>query len=214
MAFDLEEQEKMDEAKAWWKEHGYKVIWGVTIFLAAVAGWRGWETWNRNQTAEASMLFDRAVQAVAMNDAKTAKETAAQIMENQGWYKLGWAGYATPAAWLAGQINYESQDMKSALAQYQFALDHAQDAGMTQLARLRLAGLKFEGKDLAGALALLKEPFDPAFEGLAAQLKGDILVAQGKTGDARAAYTLAVEKLGDKSSLKPLVEMRLDALGG
>ena len=44
--------------------------------------------------------------------------------------------------------------------------------------------------------------------------KGDILAEQGKTADARAAYKLALEKLGDKSSLKPLLEIRLDALGG
>jgi predicted negative regulator of RcsB-dependent stress response len=79
---------------------------------------------------------------------------------------------------------------------------------------LRLAGLKFEARDLAGALALLNEPFEPAFAGLAAQLKGDVLVAQGKNEDAKAAYKDAMAKLGEKSSLKPLVEIRLDALGG
>ena len=209
MAFDLEEQEQMDEAKAWWKQHGNKVIWGVTLFLAVAAGWRGWETWSRNQAAEASMLFDRAVQAAAMNDAKGAKDAAAQIMENHGR-----SAYAAPAAWLAGQVNYAANDAKSALAQYQFALDHAKDDGTAQLARLRLAGLKFEEKDLDGALALLNDKFDPAFTGLAAQLKGDVLVAQGKKDEARTAYKLAVENLGEKSSLKPLVEMRLDALGG
>jgi predicted negative regulator of RcsB-dependent stress response len=209
MAFDLEEQEQLDEAKAWWKQHGNKVIWGVTVFLLAIAGWRGWETWNRNQAMEASTLFDRVIQAASMNDVKAAKDAAAQIME-----KHGRSAYATPAAWLSGRINYEANDLKSARAQYEFALEHARDDGTAQLARLRLAGLKFEDKDLAGALALLQEPFTPAFAGLAAQLRGDVLVAQGKQEEARAAYKEAVQKLGDKSSLKPLVEMRLDALGG
>lgn len=208
-AFDLEEQEQLDEAKAWWKQHGNKVIWGVTLFLLATAGWRAWETWSRNQAAEASMLFDRVIQTAGMNDAKGAKDAAAQIMENHAR-----SAYAAPAAWLAGRINYEAGDLKSARAQYEFALEHAKDEGTTQLARLRLAGLKFEEKDTAGALALLNEPFPPAFAGLAAQLKGDVLVSQGKNEEAKAAYKEAVEKLGEKSSLKPLVEMRLDALGG
>jgi len=209
MAFDLEEQEQLDEAKVWWKQHGNKVIWGVTVFLLATAGWRAWETWSRNQAAEASTLFDRVVQAAAMNDVKVTKDAAARIMEDHGR-----SAYATPAAWLAGSVNYESGDLKSARAQYEYALEHARDEGTAQLARLRLAGLKFEAKDLAGALALLNEPFTPAFAGLAAQLKGDVLVAQGKKDEARTAYKEAVEKLGEKSSLKPLVEMRLDALGG
>lgn len=209
MALDLEEQEQLDEAKAWWKLHGNKVIWGVTVFLLAAAGWRAWETWNRNQGAEASMLFDQAVQATSMNDLKTGKEAAARIMENHAR-----SAYAAPAAWLAGRINYETGDLKSAKAQYEFALEHARDAGAEQMARLRLATLLFEQKDMAGALKLLDGTFEPAFQGLAGQLKGDILAAQGKKAEAREAYKLALEKLGDKSPLKPLVEIRLDGLGG
>lgn len=209
MALDLEEQEKLDDAKAWWKQHGNKVIWGVTLFLVAVAGWRAWETWQRNQAASASMLFDQVVQAANRGDAKAAKDAAAQIMEAHGR-----SAYATPAAWLAGHINYEAGDLKSARAQYEYAMQHARDDGARQLARLRLAGLLFEQKELDAALKQLEGAFDPAFQGLEDQLRGDILVAQGKTAEAREAYKRALEKLGDKSPLKPLVEIRLDGLGG
>jgi predicted negative regulator of RcsB-dependent stress response len=209
MALDLEEQEQVDEAKAWWKQHGYKVIWGVTAFLLVVVGWRGWQTWTHTQAAEASMLFDQSVQAASMNDLASAKTAAAQIMDNHAR-----SAYSAPAAWLAGRVNYEAGDTKSARAQYQFALDNARDDGVRQLARLRLAALHFEENDLPAALKLLEPAFDPAFQGLAEQLRGDLLSAQGKTDAARAAYKLALEKLGDKSSLKPLLEMRLDSLGG
>jgi predicted negative regulator of RcsB-dependent stress response len=127
MALDLEEQEQLDEAKVWWKQHGNKVIWGVTIFLLAVAGWRAWETWQRNQAAEASMLFDQAVQAAGLNDLKTAKDAAGRIMENHSR-----SAYAAPAAWLAGHINYETGDIKSARAQYEYAWNMP---GMTACAR-------------------------------------------------------------------------------
>jgi predicted negative regulator of RcsB-dependent stress response len=216
MALDLEEQEQIDEFKLWWKQHGNKVIWGVTAFLLLAAGWRGWDTWQRNQSLESSMLFDTAVQAASMNDMKSTKDITARIMEGNTlsqWTGLSHA-YMAPAAWLAGRVNYESGDLKSAHAQYQYALDHAKDDGLKQLGRIRLAGLLFEEKDFAGALALVNESYDPAFQSLAAQLKGDILVEQGKTEEARAAYKLALEKLDDKSSLKPLLETRLDALGG
>jgi predicted negative regulator of RcsB-dependent stress response len=209
MALDLEEQEQLDDAKAWWKQHGNKVIWGVTLFLVAVAGWRAWETWQRNQAASASMLFDQVVQAANRGDAKAAKDAAAQIMETHAR-----SAYATPAAWLAGHINYEAGDLKSARAQYEYAMQHARDDGARQLARLRLAGLLFEQKELDAALKQLEGAFDPAFQGLEGQLRGDILVAQGKTAEAREAYKRALEKLGDKSPLKPLVEIRLDGLGG
>jgi len=209
MALDLEEQEQIDEFKMWWKQHGNKVIWGVTAFLLIAGGWRAWETWQRNQAAEASMMFDTAVQAASMNDLKATKDTTARIMENQSR-----SAYATPAAWLAGRVNYENGDLKSARGQYEYALEHAKDGSLKQLARIRLAGIRFEEKDYTGALALLNESYDPAFQGLAAQLKGDILLEQGKAEEARAAYKLALKHLDDKSALKPLLEIRLDALGG
>lgn len=209
MALDLEEQEQLDELKAWWKQNGKWIIAGVSIFLLATAGWRVWQSWTHKQAIESSALFDKAMQAVSMNDAKAVKDLTAQIMEH---YPR--SGYAAPAAWLAGRINAQGGDLKSAQAQYEFALEHAQDEGLRHLARLRLAAVLLEQKQYDAALAQLGEDPGPAFAGLYADLKGDILAAQGKAGEARAAWQLAVEKLGDKSALKPLVEIKLAGLGG
>lgn len=209
MALDLEEQEQLDEAKEWWRKNGNKVIWGVTAFLLIAAGWRGWQTWTEKQTAEASGLYERAVQSLSNNDVKSAKEATARLMEDYSR-----SAYATPAAWLIGRMNYENGDIKSASAQYEYALKHARDDGAKQLARLRLAQVKLDQKDHAGALALVSDGFAPAFQGLAGQIKGDILADQGKTADARAAYQQALKSLDDKSPLKTLLEVRLDAMGG
>lgn len=209
MALDLEEQEQLDEFKAWWKANGTWIITGLTVFLVAVAGWRGWQTWTHKQAAESSLLFDRAMQAAMMNDTKAVKDATGQIMENYGR-----SGYAAPAAWLAGRLNHETGDLKSAAAQYEYALEHAKGEGQVQLARLRLAAIRLDAKDYPGALKLLEETHDAAFAGLYANLKGDVLAAQGRAQEARAAYKLAAEKLGDKSPLKPLVEIKLDGLGG
>jgi predicted negative regulator of RcsB-dependent stress response len=43
---------------------------------------------------------------------------------------------------------------------------------------------------------------------------GDLLLAQGKRDEARAAYTLALAKLAANAATRPLVQMKLDALGG
>jgi len=209
MALDLEEQEQVEALKAWWKQHGIRVVAAVVLFIVAVGGTRAWQVWNARQASEASSLFERAMQAASLNDSKGVKDVTAQIMERHAG-----SAYATPAAWLAGKANYEADDVKSAQAQYEYALEHAEDDGIKQLARLRLAALRFDQKDLDGALKLLEGEPVAAFAGLHAQLRGDILVAQGKSAEARSAYALAIEKLGDKSPMKPLVEIKMDSLGG
>lgn len=209
MALDLEEQEQLEALKAWWRQYGKWVIAGVAAFVLAVGGSQGWRYWQAKQASEAAVLFERAMQAASLHDTKTLKEVTAQIMDH---YPR--TAYSTPAAWLAGRANLEAGDLKSARAQYQFALEHARDERLEELARLRLASVLFEDGDLDGALKLLAKEPAPAYAGLFAQLRGDILVAQGKPSEARAAYAQALERLAADSALRSLVEIKLDALGG
>jgi predicted negative regulator of RcsB-dependent stress response len=209
MALDLEEQEQIDELKAWWQQNGKFVIAGVAAFVIGVGGWRFWESRTLTQAVEASALFEQAIQAAGANDTKAIKELTSRIMETQSG-----SAYAAPAAWLAGRTNHTAGDLKSARAQYEYALEHAKDDGLEQLAGLRLAALLLDEKDYAGAMKLLDKTHDPAFAGLYANLKGDVLAAQGKRPEALAAYKQAVERLGDKSALKPLVEMKMDGMEG
>lgn len=209
MALDLEEQEQVEELKAWWKQHGMYVIAGISAFVIGVVGWKAWEFWSHKQASEASVLFGRAMQATMGNNSKSVKDLAGQIMDNHGR-----SAYAAPAAWLAGKTSYAAGDLKSAQAQYQYALEHAKDAGLEQLARLRLASIMLDQKNYAEAMKQLDGGHDPAFAPLFANLKGDVLAAQGKTAEANAAYKLALGKLDAKSPLKALVEMKLDSVGG
>ena len=48
---------------------------------------------------------------------------------------------------------------------------------------------------------------------LFAELKGDVLAAQGKVAEARAAYQTVLIKLPLGSSGRDLVELKLDGLG-
>lgn len=209
MALDLEEQEQLDELKAWWHKHGTLVIGSVAAIVIGVSGWKGYQIWTARQASEAMALFERAMQAVMANDSKSAKDITGQIMENHGR-----SGYALPAAWLAGKTNFTAGDLKSAQAQYQYALDHAGDKGLEHLARLRLATVLLDQKDYAGALKLLAIEPDAAFAALFADLKGDVLAVQNKPEEARAAYKLALDKLDAKSPMKPMLEAKLEGVGG
>jgi len=142
-------------------------------------------------------------------DIKKAREAAGQVME-----KYPSTPYAARAALLAAAANYEAGDAKSAKAQLQWANDHAKEDGARDEARLNLAAILLDEKNYDEALKLLTSPASPAFAALYADLRGDVLQAQGKSADARAAYKTALEKLDQKSGYRQLVQIKLDALGG
>lgn len=208
MALDLEEQEQVDALKAWWKDHGNKVIIAVTVFVLSVAGWRGWEAYQSKQSSEAAALFDILRKELVTNDTKKIRDVAGQMIE-----KFPRSVYATDAAMIAAKVNFESGDAKSAKAQYQWVIEHAKQAQSKDLARLRLAVVLLDEKNYADALKQLEGAHDTAFAPLFEDLKGDVYALQGKSTDARSAYQAALAKLPKDSPFKNYVQIKLDALG-
>jgi predicted negative regulator of RcsB-dependent stress response len=119
------------------------------------------------------------------------------------------------SALAAAKALYEANDAAAAKAQLQWTIDHARDDEYKALAKLRLAGLLMDEKAYDQGLALVSGDVPPAFAALYADRRGDLLAAQSKTEDARAAYKLALEKLGPTdASARQIVQFKLDALGG
>jgi predicted negative regulator of RcsB-dependent stress response len=81
------------------------------------------------------------------------------------------------------------------------------------VARVRLAGLLLDQKQYEAAMAQLSHP-PAAFANLFADRKGDILAAQGKKNEARAAWQTAVDAMQANDPLLPIVQLKLDALNG
>jgi predicted negative regulator of RcsB-dependent stress response len=63
-------------------------------------------------------------------------------------------------------------------------------------------------------LKLLEAKHADSFAGLYADLKGDLLVAQGKREEARAAYQLALDRSDAGSPMRQIIQLKLDAVGG
>ena len=64
------------------------------------------------------------------------------------------------------------------------------------------------------ALKLLDQNRDGAFTSLAADMRGDVMLAQGRLDEARSAYKLAIEKADPRSPVRNIAETKLNALGG
>ncbi|MEN9763298.1 MAG: hypothetical protein RI906_3124 [Pseudomonadota bacterium] len=208
MAYDLQEQEQIDELKAFWKRYGNFLMTVITLILLAIAGWRGWGWWQARQAAEAAAIYDQLRAAVSAKDSGRVRETAGAIFE-----KYGSTVYGQMAALLAARAYLDAGDAKAARVPLQWAIDHAADESFRHIARVRLAGVLLDEKALDQALGLLSASPPERFQGLYADRRGDILLMQNKPAEARTEYRKALEKLALDSPLRSVVQMKLDALG-
>lgn len=210
MAYDLEEQEQLATLKGWWKDHGNLVMMLVTAVALAVAGWRGWEWYQRNQSLQAGAVYEQLAKGVAAGDAKAVRDAAGTLLESYPG-----SLYASMGALASAKFLFDRNDLKAAKLQLQWVLDKTRSDEFRDVARLRLAGVLVDEKAYDEALKLLEAKHADAFAAQYAALKGDVHVAKNQAAEAKAAYKLALEKAGKKGGgFREGVQMRLDALGG
>jgi predicted negative regulator of RcsB-dependent stress response len=209
MAYDLEEQEQIDALRAWWKQNARLVTVALVAAALAAAGVSGWRWYQQRQSEQASALYAALEKAVRASDAKQVRELSTQVME-----RYPRTAYGPMAALVAAKISFDAGDLKNAGSQLEWAAGHARDDETAAVARLRLAAVRLDEKRYDEALALLGQKPPESFDGLYADLRGDVLVAQGKLGEARAAYQQALEKLPAGSTFRLMVQAKLDGIGG
>jgi predicted negative regulator of RcsB-dependent stress response len=207
--YDLEEQEQLEDLKAWWKRWGNLVSGIVIAVCVAIVAVQGWRWWQHNQAEQASVLYGAIATASRGNDLAKAKDAMAQLAD-----RFPRTGYAPRGAMLLAGMLWKSGDKAGAEAQLQFALDRSSEDDLRQIARFRLAEVLFDQKKYDDALRILDAKYDEPFTGIYADLTGDILAAAGRTGEARASYQTALAKLDGKSPYRSYVQVKLDSLGG
>jgi len=207
MAYDLEEQEQLDELKAWWKTYGKMVSNLVIGLLVAYAAYQGWTYYQTKQAVNASTEY-QALQVVDTKDTKSFQAKAAVLME-----KYSATPYAGRAAVLAAKANYEVNQIKSAKAQLEWAISNAKETSVSAIASLQLANILAEENNFDAALKVLEAKHDAGFDGLFLDLKGDVLLGLGKRDEAKAAYELALTKLDAQGRYRHLTQQKIDSLG-
>lgn len=207
MAYDLEEQEQLDEFKAWWKKHGNMVSNIVLAVVVVYAAWQGYQYFQNKKAVEASALY----QDLTVTDiAKTAdiKTKSAKLMED-----FSGTPYAGRAAVFAAKANFAANDRKSAKSQLEWAIENAKESAVKAVAGLQLAQILYDEKSYDEALKVLTAISDKGYEGLKSNLQGDVLMAQGKNAEAKKAFENALNHLDEKGRLHQYTQQKLESLG-
>ncbi len=212
MAYDLEEQEKLDAIKAWWARYGTLLLSIVTVIVVAWGGWKGWKTYE-NYRANQAMGYFEALEDAAQQEGgadSAARITAAVNTLRADYPKTGYAGRGVL---IAATALLKQNDVAGARQQLEWLAAQDSQPALQPVARLRLAGLLLDQKQYDAALAQLNNP-PAAFAALFADRRGDILAAQGKQEEARQAWQQAIDGLGTSNPLTQVVQLKLDALTG
>ena len=134
--YDLEEQEQLAEIKTWWKQHGNLLLNVLTAAALVVIAWQGWNWYQRNQTAQASLVFNVLQKAVVDNDSPRIKAASGELVE-----KYGRTGYASLGALTTAKSMLDAGDAKTAKLQLQWVVEHGKDDfGVGAVAYQQLAG--------------------------------------------------------------------------
>jgi predicted negative regulator of RcsB-dependent stress response len=205
---DLQEQEQLDALKAFWKQYGNLITWALVAALAVYAGLNGWKWWQREQSAKAGALYEQLRIAAQSGDAQRAGQVFGDLKE-----RYPRTVFAEQGGLLAARVQFDRGQADAAKASLSWVAGNAGEDEYKTVARLRLAGLLMQAKDYDAALKQLDAAKAPTFEALVADRRGDVLLAQGKAAEARAAYQVAWKAMDDKLEYRRLIDAKLTALG-
>lgn len=204
---DLQEQEQLDEFKAFWKQYGNAITWVITACLLAFAGWNAWGWYQRDQAAKAAAMFEELDKSAVTADADKVGRVFSDMKERYPGTAL-----TQQAGLIAARVQYDKGQMEAAQASLNWVAEHAAEDEYRTVARLRLAGVLLDAKNYDGALKALDGATAKEFAALVADRRGDVLLAQGKPEEAKAAYQAAWKAMNEKVDYRRLVEAKLTAL--
>ena len=200
----LSDEEQVAVLKRWWDENGKALLLGLGLAVSAVVGWRYYQDY-RQADAEAAAALYQAYQEQRAAEAPEPDELAhlaeALEMDHPG------SGYRIFVLFRQAADAVASEDYDTAREHLSTAVASADDARLRDVARIRLARVLQQLGQTDAAMISLGKVRGAGFFSEVAELKGDILLAQGDRDGATEAY-VAARNVG-AGAANPLLEMKV-----
>lgn len=191
--------------KAWWAKYGTTVIVAVILAILAVSGYRYWTAQQIHIKAQASALYDEYQMALNTKNKEMLLATANSLQTN---YKR--TPYATAVTLIESARLVQENKLEDATVSLQWVIDQGHTYARP-LARLRMAEIKLQQQDYQGALDLLKNPAEKAYQAPYQEMTGDIYFAQGQINKAIEEYTKALEGYREQGFENVLLQYKLQS---
>lgn len=204
-ALDLQEQEQLDNLKAFWAQWGNLITTVLTLALLAYAGWNAWIWYQRDQGQKASVLYENVEQLLEAQQVDKAAQLLGEMQK-----QAPKAVYTTQATLLVANAMADAAKAQPLLS---WAATQGQPQDLRDLANLRLAGLHLEAKRAAEAELALAAIQSEAYAALVADRRGDLALLAKDSAKAKEQFSKAYLGLDADLPYRRLVEAKLMSVG-
>jgi predicted negative regulator of RcsB-dependent stress response len=205
----VSDEEQLQKIKDWWKKYGNSVIIVVVAVIVLSFGLRYWQRYKTHNAQQASVIYEQMLLADAAKQPENFKLFAQHLMDGYSS-----SPYASFAAMLLARNAVSANDLPKAEQNLQWAIDHAKNRDLRQIARIRAARVLIAENQLDQALALLQKVDDKAYEPIIGEVKGDIYLAKNDKKAALEEYKNAFAAANKIGASSPVLAIKLSQLSG
>lgn len=201
--YNSTEEQQFNEAKNWFKKNGTPILLAICVVAGASFGWQFWKKHQIEVAQQTSENYQQVLDSYLQNPDKNAPLVEKFISENQGTYVV--FAHLEQARQAANK-----GDFVVVKSQLEKALAASEDATLQNVIRFRLALVEYQLGNFDGALAVLANLKDSAWDLRKQILVGDVLTAKGDKAAAKSAYEQAKANASEQD--KMLIDIRLNNL--
>jgi len=180
------DDEQVEKLKAWLKENGMSIVFGIVLGVGGISGYNYWQHYQQSRAAEASAHYETLLGALQSGDSETLRQQADILVAD-----FDSTDYAQLARLAMARSYVESGNFEQAETMLQAVVGSAGQSPLAYVARTRLAAVQIQRGQIDPALSTLAVEFPAAFVARAEELRGDALQLQGRDSEAREAYLKA-----------------------
>ena len=194
MAYNVEEQQDIDNFKHFWSKGGK---WLFVLLLAAGLAYLGFvlsKTYAKGQDEEAAALAYQFVEKSSKKDASAL--TDLKTLQEQHGKSFG----AAEATLMAAAQAFDEKKYDQAEKHLLWVQKNNPDVFIQALSNQRLAVVKLQQQQYDAALKFVDATVPAELKPMMLETKGDILAAKGDKAQAKTAYAEALKDLDEKTS--------------
>lgn len=206
MSAHIDDQERVDLIKRWWKKYGTISLTLIALAMLAIGGWQYWQNRQLVHAENASILYQNMMYEALGGHSEEATKLANQLIGNYSN-----SVYALLAALYAAKDAVVHKDLATAKTMLNWSIKQAQKkssfALIGEIARIRLATILISEDKAKEAVTVLDQVKD--LNVLKKVALGDAFSQMKDYANAKSAYETAIAQLSPNDPSLAMIKIKL-----